>query len=70
VSEDRIKWLADILARVRRKLASHRDGMNHAESHSVREIIADVDAAGLITKEIRNEHTANIDGQNQGTGGQ
>ena len=58
MSEDRIKWLADILARVRRKLASHRDGMNHAESHSVREIIADVDAAGLITKEIRNEHTA------------
>ena len=57
MSEDRIKWLADILSRVRRKLAIHRDGMNHAESHNVREIIADIDAAGLITKEIRNEHT-------------
>ncbi|NBW22640.1 MAG: hypothetical protein EBR82_83315 [Caulobacteraceae bacterium] len=56
--EDRLKWLADILARVRRKLASHRDDITHAEAHRVREIIADVDAAGLITKEIRNEHTA------------
>ena len=56
--EDRLTWLADILARVRRKLASHRDDITHAEAHKVREIIADVDAAGLITKEIRNEHTA------------
>jgi len=55
--EDRLTWLADILARVRRKLASHRDDITHAEAHRVREIIADVDAAGLITKEIRNEHT-------------
>jgi len=55
--EDRLTWLADILARVRRKLASHRDDITHAEAHKVREIIADVDAAGLITKEIRNEHT-------------
>ena len=67
MSEDRIKWLADILARVRRKLASHRDDITHAEAHKVREIIADVDAAGLITKELKNEHTANTDGQNQGT---
>ncbi|NBW17414.1 MAG: hypothetical protein EBR82_56480 [Caulobacteraceae bacterium] len=57
MSEDRIKWLADILARVRRKLASHRDDITHAEAHKVREIIADVDAAALITKEIKNERT-------------
>jgi len=57
MSEDRIKWLADILARVRRRLASHRDDITHAEAHKVREIIADVDAAALITKEMKNEHT-------------
>ncbi|NBW21082.1 MAG: hypothetical protein EBR82_75275 [Caulobacteraceae bacterium] len=55
--EDRLTWLADILSRVRRKLASHRDDITHAEAHKVREVIADVDAAALITKEIRNEHT-------------
>jgi hypothetical protein len=57
MSEDRMAWLADILARVRRGLAIHRDKITHAEAHKVREIIADVDAAALITKEIRNEHT-------------
>ena len=56
MSEDRIKWLADILSRVRRRLASHRDDITHAEAHKVREIIADVDAAALITKEMKNEH--------------
>jgi len=57
VTKERIDWLTDILARVRRSLASHRDKINHAEAHKVREVIADVDAAALITKEIRNEHT-------------
>ena len=57
MSEDRMAWLAEILARVRRSLASHRDKITHAEAHKVREIIADVDAAALITKEIKNEHT-------------
>ena len=66
---DRTQWLADILARVRRRLASHRDAITHSEAHTVREIIADVDAAAIITKEIRNEHTGNCgdtDKQNQG----
>ena len=57
MTKERIDWLTEILARVRRSLASHRDKINHAEAHKVREIIADVDAAALITKEIRNEHT-------------
>jgi hypothetical protein len=57
MSEDRMAWLAEILARVRRSLAIHRDKITHAEAHKVREVIADVDAAALITKEIRNEHT-------------
>jgi hypothetical protein len=55
-------WLADILARVRRSLAKHRDNINHAEAHKVREIIAGVDAAALITKEIRSEHTGSTGG--------
>lgn len=66
---DRLEWLADILARVRRRLASHRDAITHAEAHKVREVIADVDAAALITKEIKNEHTGNsgdTDNKNQG----
>jgi hypothetical protein len=62
VSEDRIKWLAEILARVRRGLAKHRDNISHAESHKVREIIAGIDAAALITKEIRSEHTGSTGG--------
>ncbi len=62
---ERLEWLADILARVRRRLASHRDSITHAEAHKVREVIADVDAAALITREIRNEHTS---GSNSGTG--
>jgi hypothetical protein len=57
MTKERIDWLTEILARVRRSLASHRDKINHAEAHKVREVIADVDAAALITKEIRNEHT-------------
>ena len=59
---DRIEWLAEILARVRRSLARHRDNINHAEAHKVREIIAGVDAAALITKEIRSEHTGSTGG--------
>ncbi len=57
MTKERIDWLTEILARVRRSLASHRDKITHAEAHKVREVIADVDAAALITKEIRNEHT-------------
>jgi len=57
MTEDRMAWLAEILARVRRGLAKHRDNISQAEAHKVREVIADVDAAALITKEIRNEHT-------------
>lgn len=62
MSEDRIAWLADILARVRRGLAKHRDNISHAEAHKVREIIAGIDAAALITKEIKNEHTGSTGG--------
>jgi hypothetical protein len=61
MTKERIDWLTDILARVRRSLASHRDNINHAEAHKVREIIAGVDAAALLTKEIKDEHTRSTD---------
>ena len=61
---EKLKWVADILARVRGKLAAHRDSITHAEAHKVREMIAEVDAASIIVKEKRNEHTA---GQDSGT---
>ena len=64
MSCEKLKWVADILSRVRGKLVAHRDTISHAESHKVREILAEVDAAAIIMKEKRNEHT---DGTNGGT---
>ena len=65
MSCEKLKWVADILSRVRGKLATHRDTVSHSESHKVREILAEVDAAAIIMKEKRkNEHT---DGTNGGT---
>lgn len=54
---EKLKWVADILLRVRRKLAAHRDHISHAEAHKVREILAEVDAAAIIMKEKESEHT-------------
>ena len=54
---EKLKWVADILLRVRGKLAAHRDTVSHSESHKVREILAEVDAAAIIMKEKENEHT-------------
>ena len=54
---EKLKWVADILSRVRGKLAAHRDVITHSEAHKVREMIAEVDAASIIVKEKRNEHT-------------
>ena len=59
---ERLKWVADILSRVRRKLAIHRDQISHAEAHKVREILAEVDAAAIIMKEKESEHTTGQDG--------
>ena len=66
MSCEKLKWVADILARVRRKLATHRDSINHAESQKVREILAEVDAAAIIIKEKGNEHTIGT-GKDSGT---
>ena len=58
---EKLKWVADILARVRGKLAAHRDSITHSEAHRIRELIAEVDAASIIVKEKRNEHTGHSD---------
>lgn len=57
MSCEKLKWVADILSRVRGKLAAHRDTVSHSESHKVREILAEVDAAAIIMKEKESEHT-------------
>lgn len=67
MSCEKLKWVADILARVRRKLATHRDSISHAEAQKVREILADVDAAAIIMKEKENEHTATGAGKDSDT---
>ena len=61
MSCEKLKWVADILSRVRGKLVAHRDTISHSESHKVREILAEVDAASIIVKEKRNEHTGHSD---------
>ena len=63
---EKLKWVADILSRVRRKLAAHRDQISHAEAHKAREILAEVDAAAIIMKEKESEHTTST-GQDCGT---
>jgi hypothetical protein len=54
---DNARWLAEILARVKRRLTSHRDLLTHSQAAEIRGVLADVDAASLIAKEIKNEHT-------------
>jgi hypothetical protein len=54
---DNARWLAEIIARVKRRLTSHRDLLTHSEANEIRGVLADVDAARLIAKEIKNEHT-------------
>ena len=63
---EKLKWVADILSRVRGKLAAHRDAITHSEAQKVREMIAEVDAASIIVKEKRNEHTTGT-GQDSST---
>jgi hypothetical protein len=52
---DRTRWLVDILSRVRRKLASRRDKVDHIDASKIRSLIAGIDAAILIAKEIGKE---------------
>ena len=57
MNDDGLKWLGDILDRIKRRLIAHRETLSHSESPEIRGVLADVDAASLITKELKNEHT-------------
>lgn len=55
----KIDWLIDMLDASRRKLAKRRDEADHSLVNKLRAIIAQVDAAILIAKEIKkDEHAA------------
>lgn len=51
----KIDWLLDMLEASRRKLAKRRDEADHAMVNKLRAIIAQVDAAILIAKEIKKD---------------
>ena len=48
----RLKWGRDILLSAREKLAVERDRADHGHAIDIIQIIAQVDAAALICKEI------------------
>lgn len=54
----KIDWLIDLLDASRRKLAKRRDESDHATINKLRAIIAQVDAALLIAKEIKKDEHA------------
>ena len=49
---DNAKWLLEILERVKRKLSKERDRAEISHAPRLRAILADVDAARLIAKEL------------------
>jgi hypothetical protein len=51
-AKDRLKWACDILLNARNRLAIERDRANHGHAIDIIQIIALVDAAALVCKEI------------------
>ena len=49
---DNAKWLVEILDRIKRKLVKERDRADASHSPRLRAILADVDAARLLAKEL------------------
>ena len=50
--KNRLKWARDILLSARGKLVVERDRANHGQAIDIIQIIALVDAAALVCKEI------------------
>jgi hypothetical protein len=50
--KNRLRWARDILLSAREKLAVERDRANHGHAIDIIQIIALVDAATLVCKEI------------------
>ena len=49
---DNAKWLVEILDRIKRKLAKERDRAERTVAPRYRAMLADVDAARLLAKEL------------------
>jgi len=58
-AKDRLKWACDILLNARNRLAIERDRANHGHAIDIIQIIALVDAAALVCKEITGENNEN-----------
>jgi len=58
-AKNRLKWARDILLSARSKLVVERDRASHGHVIDIIQIIALVDAAALICKEITGENNEN-----------
>jgi len=58
-AKNRLRWARDILLSAREKLAVERDRANHGHAIDIIQIIALVDAAALVCKEITGENNEN-----------
>ena len=58
-AKNRLEWARDILLSAREKLAVERDRANHGHAIDIIQIIALVDAAALVCKEITGDNNEN-----------
>jgi len=58
-AKNRLRWARDILLSAREKLAVERDRANHGHAIDIIQIIALVDAAALVCKEITGDNNEN-----------
>ena len=58
-ANNRLKWARDILLSARSKLVVERDRANHGHAIDIIQIIALVDAAALVCKEITGDNNEN-----------
>lgn len=60
-AKNRLRWARDILLSARDKLAVERDRASHGHAIDIIQIIALVDAAALVCKEITGEQNETMD---------
>ena len=58
-AKNRLRWARDILLSAREKLAVERDRASHGHAIDIIQIIALVDAAALVCKEITGDNNEN-----------
>jgi hypothetical protein len=60
-AKNRLKWARDILLNARNRLAIERDRASHGHAIDIIQIIALVDAAALVCKEITGDNNEAMD---------